>query len=359
MAYRRSITINGKELKSPRFDRASDADKWYQDMLRQRHFARDGMAAPVNNQKTTDDFFYNTWFPHREKTYPMATWKADLQRYEKYIASSIGKVRISRVTQLQIRAILKAVVEKHKCSLPTRDRVRSLLSKIFNDAMNEEPPLRGDNPALNITFADARTGSKAPSYLKRHKDIEAFIAQAKKLGRNHHLYASIVLMTGLRKSEVIPLRWGDFDEHEGELRVDKHFEQASMRILPGTKAGSDESRDVGLPDSLIKLLKEQREKSDFQGEEDFILCNSKGELISPRKLHEIHEEIRIAAKVEVTPHGLRHSYGRMFVINGGSMKALQTILGHSNSTVTELYSELAGKEVKKYRNTVSFGEGDE
>lgn len=360
--YRRTIRINNKEVKSPRFQRAADAEKWYQEKLRSKQFSRDGIELPMDAKISLGEYFTRPetgWLASRKKSHPKATWYSDEQRFTAYVLPILGNRKISKVTQLEVRSLLKDLVEKERLSVSTRNKVRSLLSKFFNDAMNENPPLCTDNPALNISFeGGVRQGQKKPGHLNKTQDILRFIKCAKELGAVHYVYAGICLMAGLRKSEVIPLTWGDFDASEGELSINKRFEQASMSIRYGTKSGEDEMRSVQIPDKLVAVLEKFQEKSEFSSDDDFILSID-GKLITPRKLHSMHSEICEAAKVEVTPHGLRHTYGREFVKNGGSMKALQTILGHSNSNTTEIYSKLAGKEVKKYRNTVSFGEDED
>lgn len=359
--YRKSIRINEIEVKSPRFRKSADAEKWYEAKLREKQYSKEGINLPVDDKTTLREYFENPkngWFKKRKDKYPMATYASDEQRYYKYVDPDLGKLKPSRISQLQVRLCLAKVVDVYKQSANTRNKVRSLLSKIFNDAMNENPPLVINNPALGISFVEARKGKKTPPHLRQMKEILKFIKVAKKLGPTHYAYACIFLMAGVRKSEGIAFRWDDFNADEAELRIDEKFEQASMTIKSGTKAGSDEHRIVAIPDDLVNVLEAHRKKSDFQGEEDFILCSEDGGFIPPKKLHNLHMEIVIASGIEITPHGLRHTFGRQFMVNGGNMKALQSILGHSNSATTDLYSQLAGKAIKKHRNTANLGLGD-
>lgn len=357
--YRRTIRINGHVINSPRFQRASDADKWYQSKLREKQFAAEGLSLPVDIDMTLSDYFENTWLSNRKKKYPKATWLSDQQRFRKYVAPEIGKAKVSKISQLKIREVLRHVVDDFGQSIQTRNRVRSLLSKIFNDSMNESPPLRRDNPAYNISFDDPRVGKKEPNYIRLEKDISKFVKAARSLGTNHYVYVCIMLMAALRKSEMIPLKWNDFDENESELLIDEKFEQASNSIKQGTKAGSEQVRVVPIPDDLVMVLKRHRAKSDWQDEGDFILCREDGSNFGPREIHELHNQVVVASGVSVTPHGLRHTYGRQFVLKDGNMKALQAIMGHSSSSTTDLYSKLAGKSVKQTRNTLNLGLDDD
>ena len=251
------------------------------------------------------------------------------------------------------------MTEKFDLSIATRNRVRALLSKMFGDAMNEKKPLRGDNPAFNIAFSDPREGKKKPRHIARQKDVITFLNKAKEHGPMTFAIVATFLMSALRKSELIALTWDCFDPDENQIIVKNRLVQAENKIHKGTKAGKVEVRDVPISDALIGILEAWRKKSDYQAEDDFIFPREDGTYMRPRRVWEMIAEVRTASGIDATPHALRHSFGRIFVANGGTIKSLQTMLGHSSSSTTEIYSELAAAQVKKDRNIVSFDLGED
>lgn len=358
--FTRDIRIGGVLKRSPRFLLKRDADQWYEMKKHERDATFRTYQVKIDDKTILNDFFFANWYPKRKEKYPKATTDSDLQRYRDYVKPKLGHLVVSKINTLQIRKCLADVVDSHKKSIQTRNRVRALLSKMFSDAMNDSGgPLRDSNPALHITFNDPRTGKYEPGFISKEKDAVKYLKAAKELGPNHYAIAAIGLMAGLRKSEIIPLKWGDVDTEESFIDVNKKLEQASMTIKAGTKSGSQETRQVPVPDDLILILKDKRKKSDFQGDDDFILHHEDGSMISPSQFGNMAEDIAKASGVDVTPHELRHTYGREFAKRSGNMKALQSILGHSSSAVTDLYSKLAGKHVSKLRNTVTFKEKPE
>lgn len=355
--YRRSIRIGNEEIKSPRFSTRADADRWYDAKRKEKLYQKEGLHAPVDKVTTLNDFFHAIWFPKRKVKYPPSTWKADEQRYRDYVAPALGMMKVAKINQLQVRSVLRDVVDKEGQSITTRNRVRALLSKMFNDAMNEDKPLRMDNPAFGIRFDDPRKGKKTPSHMSAERDILKFMKHAKALSRTHFVYACIALMAGPRKSELIPLTYGDVDFETSEIRFHRRFMQAANKIVPGLKSGSDDSRYAPIPDDLVKAIESHRKHTEWNSDDDFIIVREDGKNFGPREISHMHDDICEAAGIKVTVHGLRHTYGRQFALKSGNMKALQAILGHSSSSTTELYSKLAGKGVNNLRNTVSFDIG--
>lgn len=358
--YQRSIRIGMKLIRSPRFKTKREADEWYGLKKHERDQTYNTYEVKLDDKTILSVYFDSTWYPKRVEKYGAATHLADKQRFDKYVRKTIGHLVVSKINTHQIKRCLDDVVDVEKKSTKTRNKVRSLLSKLFSDAMFEKKgSLCKINPARGITFQDPREGKKDPSFLSKKTDIVAYMKSAKALGSNHFLFAALGMMSGLRKSEIIGLQWGDIDFDECRLRVSRRFGQAAKKILNGTKAGSNEGRDVPIPDELVKILSKIRDKSDFQENTDFVLATQDGECVQPRKLATISEQISKLSGVYATPHTLRHTYGREFAIRSGNIKALQAILGHSNSNVTDLYSKLAGKHLSKVRNKVSFKVDDD
>lgn len=354
--FQRHIRINGKMLKSPKGLTKLEADLWYQKRFSEKHAHKENLIGVINSGPSLGQYFQETWFKKRKKKNPLqSTWGADQQRFVDYVAPEIGAYKISKINSAQVKACLLKVVEKHGRSPKTRARVQSLLSKIFRDARNEMPPLVNGNPVQGIEFDDPRTGKKEPRHIKKLTDVVKYFAAAESLSSTHLAYAGLAFFASLRKSELIPLLWSDQDPETNLLTVSKRFIQASNTIEGGTKSGSDEGRGVGISDGLAKILRNHRAQSEFNKDHHFILAKKSGKNFGPRDISRLNDEICLKAGVSINPHGLRHSYGRFFSeLSGGNMKALQTHLGHSTISVTEIYSTLSGERVLAHRNVVKL-----
>lgn len=363
--YRRFIRVNNKIIASPKFSRKADAEHWYAEMLRQKHYKRRGLPAPAPADDIKLIEYCRKWMDEREKNYPPATYKADDQRLRDYILPVLGERYIKSIEAEDIKVFFQKIsregfrIKGEKISEQTKIRVKALLSVIFKSAINETPPVVTHNPVygVNIRESGKRVGRKRPSYLESRDDCLKFLEAAKAIGEKEFAVCSILLMTGLRKQELIALRWSSVHWAEGFLSVSDKYEQASNSIRPGTKAGEQVVRDVPIPGELLEILKTWRKKTKHKNDDDFIIARADGRYHHARDISTMIETVRERAGIRVTVHGLRHTYGREFALNTGNLKALQAILGHSSSSTTDLYSELARGRLSGFRESVKFGVG--
>lgn len=350
--FRRFIRLGSKVLASPQFTKKADANEWYRQMLKKKSASRRGLEY---RGKTTFIEYARTWMDHRQANYPASTWKADEQRLRDYVLPYWADTPIADLTRQHVHALLKRAAEK-KISRQTQMRIKALCSIIFSDAMNEEPPLIEFNPAHGVEMSGSRKGPRKPVFLGDRDECLRFIAAARELGETHLLIAATLLMTGLRKQELIALRWSCVSFDTGNITVHEKLEQATGAIVRGTKAGEEVERVVPVPAELMALLQGHWTRNKPLFDEAFVLTGNVHHM-HPRKVSRMVADICERAKLKVTVHGLRHTYGREFVLNTGNVKALQAILGHSSSSTTDIYSNLAGERVKGFGEAVSFDTG--
>lgn len=348
--FRRFVRMGNDLVSSPRFTRKSDADEWYDQMKRKKQFISHGLAAP---RKKNDGLkfmdFARDWMKARMESYPMATWQSDEQRLRDYILPYFSESIIDHITSREIRTMLNRLTTDENLSTATRTRVKSLLSKMFSDAFNQE--YVQTNPVYGIKFEEKRVGKSKPVHIESRDECIRFLATAKEMGPLYLTAASFAIMTGLRKSEIIALKWSDVDFKKSIISVSKRVEQVTMTVKQGTKAGELETRLVPFSDELSLILSDWRKIS----KTDYIFSMEREDrFMSPRTFYDLITRVGKKANIKITVHGLRHTFGREFQANTGNQKALQAILGHSSSSTTDIYSELSGERLKGFGESVTF-----
>lgn len=352
---RKTIRINGKPL-SKTFTSREAAEVWYNHQFNRKQLEESGVAVVSRDGVLFKEFALNEFLPARKKEYPKSTWAADEQRLEAYLIPVLGPFPMNKITANQVRILLANLVNVLELSPKTRDRVRALISAIFNEALNrEDGPLVSNNPTFGLSFKKGkRMGAKKPSFLHTNSDGVKYFKAAAKLSSDHVVIGGLGLNGGLRKQEMIALRWSCLDFESGTIELTEKFEQASGKILKGTKGGEQSTRHVPMSDELAAILHTHFAQSALQGPDDFILANPDGSHLGPKQLYNLHMETCAKAKVKVTVHGLRHTFGREFMERSNNMNALKEILGHTNITVTQIYSTLGKERLKTFKEVVSY-----
>jgi len=143
-----------------------------------------------------------------------------------------------------------------------------------------------------------------------------------------------VLNTGMRRQEVLGLKWSDM---QGEF-------------IYLTKTKTDEDRQISINDDLAELFKNIRQRVQLRSE--YVFCDKKGRAFSEIKTS-FKAALRRAYIENFRFHDLRHTFSSHFVMRGGTIKELQEILGHKTITMTMRYAHLSQEHKKKAVNLLN------
>lgn len=353
---RKSIRIDGR-LVTKEFTTAESAKTWYSQMHSKKVLGDFGLKSPKGKSgPLVKDFAEGEFMDRRRANYPESTWAADEQRLRDHVLPTLGNLPIAKVKITHIRSLLTMLTEKKRLSSKTRDRVQALISVIFTEAINRPGgPLVETNPCFGITFRRGkRVGVKPPSYLHTRNECVKYLRAAKELSSMHFAAACLGVMAGLRKQEMIALKFKHIDFEGRVIEVGEKYIQASHEIVRGTKAGEFSVRYVPMSETLATALYEHMHVVKWGTTDDFVLHGEDRAHLSPKQVYWLITEVAKRAEVKVTVHGLRHTFGREFAERSGNMGALQDILGHSNSATTRLYSSLGKERLKGFRDVMDL-----
>lgn len=142
----------------------------------------------------------------------------------------------------------------------------------------------------------------------------------------------IELATGLRRGELLGLKWSDIDLEHGSLRVQRQIARIDGEIVEAPLKTKNAYRTLPLSADAIDVLKTQEKKC---GNSQYVFPSPTGGPISPDSvLHMLHRVLKRAGLPKVRFHDLRHSYAVAAIRAGDDIKTVQETLGHATAAFT-------------------------
>ena len=146
-------------------------------------------------------------------------------------------------------------------------------------------------------------------------------------------------MTGLRKGELVALRWQDIDWAAGVVRVRRNYTRGRF----GTPKTRRSSRAVPMADRVAAELERLFQRSRYQADDDLVFCHPEtGHPYDASKLRKRFKDALAAAGLRpIRFHDLRHTFGTGMAAAGAPLRAIQEWMGHRDIQTTQVYADYA------------------
>lgn len=147
----------------------------------------------------------------------------------------------------------------------------------------------------------------------------------------------LLYATGIRVSELISLRIKDVNlQMEYVSCTDGHKE----RIIPFGKVARD---------ALQSYLQNGRGRLIEEDSCEWLFTNCSGQAMSRQGFWKLIKSYgkKAGIQAEITPHTLRHSFAAHLVSNGADLKSVQEMLGHSDISTTQIYSQVGQGRIRE------------
>ncbi len=256
------------------------------------------------------------------------------------------------IIYLQTRAVTK---DGKPLSATTVKRTYETLRNVLNFALRFG--YISSDPCQSLSVKDKpRKESHEIDYLKP-KDINRFMAALEQEPLFWRTMETVLLVCGLRRGEIVALRWGDVDSDKHELNISRNItvDPSSPKKYAVGSPKSGHGRTVPLPknlyDMLLALRKEQEEKYGMIfAPSAYVFCRDEdpSEPLYPSTPSLWHSRfIKRHDLPNLSVHDMRHSCATLMLESGSSVKEVQEILGHSSPQTTLSFYSAATEEAQR------------
>ena len=257
-----------------------------------------------------------------------------------YLKPALGKYPLARLSAAKVQAYLTGQLTAGH-SVRSVQVMKIVLSSALTRAMREELVMR------NVArLAELPAWERKPITPWTVAEARAFLDAAS----SDPLYPGfmILLLYGLRRGEVLGLRWHDVDDEDGELRIRQHIQRVHGELRIGPVKTAAGRRDLPLLDRAIEVLEMRRAAQTADRAElarawldsGLVSTTRTGRPIEPRNLARSFHRICGAHDLRaISVHHLRHTTATLLKNLGVPARDAQLILGHSRLAVTlEIYT---------------------
>ena len=312
------------------------------------HHLRETLSALHTNDysepsKVTVGALLDTWLEAYAAQKRASTFHGYESNVRLYLKPEIGHIRLSKLEATDIETAY-ARIQKRGLSRRTVLYAHRVLHKALQYAVRKK--LIKFNPA-GRDFMDAPPSPKSEARAMTPDERNAYLeALETPAWRSSPWYAPFKLdyFTGLRRGELLGLKWDAIDLDRGVLSVVRTLERVHHKgLLVGEPKSRSSKRAVSLPSTAVAVLRELQARQAAQrlmagpawADEGFLFTRADGHPLDPDSASKAFLRLMRQMSIEgVHLHTVRHTHATLLLENGVHLKVIQSRLGHESIQIT-------------------------
>ncbi|GGE48032.1 site-specific integrase [Pullulanibacillus camelliae] len=303
---------------------------------------QDGSYVKIEEMSMED--MLTKWLEHKRRNVAMGTYIHYRSYVNNHLIPHFGHINVNEMKPSYIQEFYDQLIEDEVLSNQSIVHLHRTLNNAFKKAIEWEWAIK--NPANVIK------PPKPEKYEMKTWD-EFEVQEFLKISQDDRFYIVylLALTTGMRKGEILGLRWQDIDINNQILSVRQAITRERVGGYGVGKLKTDKSyRSISLFDHVIKELTEYRSlqrkyimkhRKTFN-DQGFVIADLNGSFIWPRNLdRHWYDLLQKSALKKIRFHEMRHTHATLLLKQGVHPKVVQERLGHSSINITlDTYSHV-------------------
>lgn len=261
----------------------------------------------------------------------LQSYRRDIMQLEEYLEAE--NIAYNKVTKEDVENYIEHLKEiGKKTSTISRNiaSIRSFYQYLVRIKKIKKDPTEG--------IQSPKIEKKAPSILSS-EEVELLLEQPKNVdlkGIRDKAMLEFAYATGMKVTEIISLNVEDVNVNEAYVVCNSGFKKRNIPL------GS-----ISLK-ALVEYMKNARPYLIKDEKEKALFVNINGKRLTRQGFWKIVKFYKEQAHItkDITPHVLRHSFATHLLQNGADLKSIQTMLGHSDISSTQVYMQFQDDTIK-------------
>ena len=310
----------------------------------------------IKAEKYTLGQWMDIWFENYAKVKVRPSSHQTYRGYiDNHIKPHIGKIPLNKLSSLELQKFYKKLLGNGRVKrLESKKQPKGLSAKtvrninqVISSALDlaKEQKLIATNPTDSCALpkVEHKEMQTIPA-----EDLAKFLQEARASGVYEMYY--IELATGLRRGELLGLKWSDIDFTNRVIRIQRQVARINGEIVEAPLKTKNSYRNISISDDTAEVLKAQREKVSSE----YVFPSPNGGPISPDSVnHMLQRVLERAGLPKVRFHDLRHTFATIALQNGVDIKTVSGMLGHYSAGFTlDTYAHVTTAAQKEAANTM-------
>ncbi len=309
---------------------------------------------PLRTEHYTVGQWLDAWMENYAKLQARASSYKTCQGFiENHINPTLGDLPLEKLTAMDLQRLYKHLLESGRVectesrskpkglSVKTVWNINQMISSALNCAVGQR--LIPANPTKSCALPKLE---RKEMKILPPESLGAFFEEARRSGVFELYY--IDLATGLRRGELLGLKWSDIDLDKGIIHVRRQILRQNGEVVEAPLKTKNSYRNIAIGADTVKILKDMEQK------DEYVFPSPFGGPMSPDSvLHMLQRVLKRAGLERIRFHDLRHTFSVFALQNGVDVKTLSVMLGHYSAGFTlDTYAHVTTSMQKQAANAV-------